>query len=1666
MSCRRFILAGTAASIISGSIGLLPNKARAGNTWDGGGAPNANWSTVTNWDADTLPNFATPITFGGNANLLSTNDLTAISVGGIVFDSLADAFTLRGNPITLTGNIANNALTNQTINLAMTVDADRTIDVAGTSLTIGPGGTSTGVISGAGGITKTGIGTLTLGAVNTNTGNTTLDGGTVVYTADNTVSALNFGFAPTSTAVSTNTSSLDLTNANLTASSMAVQTNSLGTPPPANIITIGAGKTLTVNGAVTVGVSEVHTNAFAGVRTFLTVTGENWVINSGGAHFSVGVPRSNGAANPDPLATVNLTGLANFTYIAGGGELRLGGGNAAGTLLLANTTNTIIASQVRIGDSSIPPATGGVGDNNGGTSTLSLGPGTNVINADSIIIGATKGRGTLNFQNSLGSIVIAGQSGVTSTANITVCDGTVGTLGGSSSINLNGHDATIQAGTVIIGRLRGSAGGTGNGSIFFDTGIFTAADMQLAVNTSGGSPNGAIGTFTLGGGVLNVTNQFLLANRTNTANPTSPVNGTFVINGGTANINADINIVDASTTPTARVTTLTFAAGTLNMMGHAIGTSAAPITNVNITSVGSTATLANLGGTGINGAGPNVNGGGILILDGTNTYTGTTTVGNGTVKLGTATAYPNGSALVLGDALANSGVVDLSGFNVSVSSLATVGTGSANVIGSSSTTSSSLITVTGGTTTFAGTIQNTLDTGNQTVALTMTGANLTLSGNNTYAGPTDVSQGTLTVTGAITSVVNLNNGGVLAGSGNGTTTGKTSNVTMAAGSGIRPGPTGAPGDAGTLTIAGLVVNGGDFQLDVGVSGDLINVLGTANFTAASTISPNPVAAPGTYTVLTAGTLTLGTPPTIVNPPNTRTSFTPDFSTANSIKIIVAGINKSLTWTGQANSTWVVGSGGPFNWNDGAVDERFFNADSVTFGDGPGNRNILISGAVVPSTVTVNNGMGNDYSISGGAIDGGASITKSGAGKLTLASTNTHTGGVTINAGTLNVNHPGALGTGTLTIAGGALDNTTGAPLTIANNPQNWNANFSFTGTNNLDLGTGAVTLNVSPVVTVDANTLTVSGVIGGAFALSKAGPGALSLTAANALTGGITLASGTLNINNPNALGPGAFTITGGTIDNTSGGPITVVGNGMNWNGDFTFAGTNPLNLGSGPVTLDADRTVNVASGTLTVAGAISGTFGLTKTGNGTLILSGASANTHFGAVNINAGRLTVTNNGSLGALTGGPVTVASGGTLDLSGNTTAQALNFGAKQFTIAGTGTDGSGAIVNNGVSQFNALQHVTLSADATIGGSQRFDIRAASATPLVANLDLQGHTLIKGGTNQFSLVAVDVTDGDIVVNQGTFSIETVTNIPVSPTGKTITFNNASNLQFFSNTAPVSTVNRLMIFNGGSQIGTASNNNNSTIGSDMRLNSDVTFTNFGAASASSILTLTGNISETAGPHSITKMGLSRLVLLGNNTYTGSTTINAGTLIVSGVLNGTSSVTVQGGQLGGKGTITTSGNGNVTLFAGTSLAPGAPGEGPETLTLALGTGSLDLSTVGGLTAYLQFDLGSTADRVLLSTGKLDIGTGGLDLDDFTFTDAGGLAEGTYILFDTSSDVVGTLGSNLQTNLFGFKMSLQFANGVNGRDDLVLVVIPEPSSVIGLLAGLGLLAMRRRKMNA
>ena len=133
---------------------------------------------------------------------------------------------------------------------------------------------------------------------------------------------------------------------------------------------------------------------------------------------------------------------------------------------------------------------------------------------------------------------------------------------------------------------------------------------------------------------------------------------------------------------------------------------------------------------------------------------------------------------------------------------------------------------------------------------------------------------------------------------------------------------------------------------------------------------------------------------------------------------------------------------------------------------------------------------------------------------------------------------------------------------------------------------------------------------------------ALALAGANTYSGGTTLSAGRLDINHAAALGAGPLTISGAsTIGNTSGHAVTVANDSPQaWNADFTFAGTDDLHLGNGAVTLGGNRQVTVTAGTLTIGGAVSGNYSLTKAGAGTLTLSGA--NTYGGNTNINAGTL------------------------------------------------------------------------------------------------------------------------------------------------------------------------------------------------------------------------------------------------------------------------------------------------------------------------------------------------------------------------------------------------------------------------------------------------------------
>jgi autotransporter-associated beta strand protein len=382
---------------------------------------------------------------------------------------------------------------------------------------------------------------------------------------------------------------------------------------------------------------------------------------------------------------------------------------------------------------------------------------------------------------------------------------------------------------------------------------------------------------------------------------------------------------------------------------------------------------------------------------------------------------------------------------------------------------------------------------------------------------------------------------------------------------------------------------------------------------------------------------------------------------------------------------------------------------------------LILGAAANQTQTFTQSSGGTLIVNG-VISNTNNVTLSlnGGGIIQLGGANTYSGGTTLNAGTLNINNASALGTGTFTIAGGSnaiIDNTTGSAITLStNNAQVWNGNFTFTGTRSLNLGTGAVTLGASRTVTVNANNLTVGGVISGSgFGLTKAGNGTLTLGGANTYSSGTTINAGTLNINNASALGTGTFTISGGSnaiIDNTTGGAITLSANNAQvWNGNFTFTGTQSLNLGTGAVALGASRTVTVNANNLTVGGVISGTgFGLTKAGSGTLTLSGA--NTYTGATTVNAGTLLV--NGSNSAATGA-VSVNNSGT-------------------TLGGTGTIGGAVTVNSGA---NLLGGTGSLASGTLTLANNLTLNSGSIIELALGASGAHSTITRtGGTWSFNM------------------------------------------------------------------------------------------------------------------------------------------------------------------------------------------------------------------------------------------------------------------------------------------------------------------------------------------
>jgi autotransporter-associated beta strand protein len=258
------------------------------------------------------------------------------------------------------------------------------------------------------------------------------------------------------------------------------------------------------------------------------------------------------------------------------------------------------------------------------------------------------------------------------------------------------------------------------------------------------------------------------------------------------------------------------------------------------------------------------------------------------------------------------------------------------------------------------------------------------------------------------------------------------------------------------------------------------------------------------------------------------------------------------------------------------------------------------------------------------------LVKFGPGTLVLAANNPYLlGGIVVSTGVVDVTAGGALGSGGV---GNEVLVTPGATIEFQGNITTPGVLLGISGSGVAGAGAlrnlqdnnilgGSVTLLNNTQIGVDAGTLTLLGSIQGSYNLIKTGTGTMALTADSSalFSGAITVAAGTLDVSNSGALGTpaggGATTIDSGaslTIHGNIALPQTLVVSGSGLAGVGALVNVQDDNTLTGPVQLTGATQIAVNAGILELASPVSGNYGLTKTGSGTLVL--AAANTFSSA--------------------------------------------------------------------------------------------------------------------------------------------------------------------------------------------------------------------------------------------------------------------------------------------------------------------------------------------------------------------------------------------------------------------------------------------------------------------
>jgi autotransporter-associated beta strand protein len=771
----------------------------------------------------------------------------------------------------------------------------------------------------------------------------------------------------------------------------------------------------------------------------------------------------------------------------------------------------------------------------------------------------------------------------------------------------------------------------------------------------------------------------------------------------------------------------------------------------------------------------------------------TLTVAGGTVKIDSS---GSGSfELGGGTFLVNSGTFDINGTTQSTrvidgtltTGLVTNNNGSIGtlILGAQSSTVSG---------SYAGVIAN--GTGQLSVTLIGTGTQ-TLGGTSTYTGNTNVSGGVLAVTGVLASSgnVNVNTSATAAGELRGT--GSVGKITLAASNGtniarVNPG-TSVTGSVGTLTANSLALNGGDLRFDLVSPGasDAINVTGSTNFAAASTVTIEGHPATGVYTLISSGSpITYGVMPTLQNDssvttirPSTLVADTTSDPTKYQVNLTSGTL--SLQWSGTTNSTWDLATTANFT-NPSLTADKFFNFDSVNFGNGPTNRTVtLAAAALTPTSITANNTAGNDYTISGlGTISGTTGFTKSNGGKVTISlNSNSYTGPTVINGGTLEV----------ATVANGLAISSIGAGTTDS-------SNLVINGGTLRVIGTGAETTNHDIAIGINGGSIDSSGgglTLNGNYVLAGAGPRTITFTGTNAVTtnnilpiadqdpvtgkttvvyGSVGLAAPTVNstlnatntytggtiinpgvqmrVNNNSTFGPGSITMNGGQLYFASvatpgsvltndmfiaGGTTSVIRDeraSFSFSGNLTGSGTllttvlafNPNQVWAGDTsafagTLDAENGATTSTYALGFAGATS-PMGVPS---GHIIVNGFSAT--------GTARLAY-----FGALPTATVRVG-----ELSGNAFGQVANNSAATiatFEIGNlnTSTTFAGAVIDGAGT--TALTKVGTGTLSITGSSTYTGVTTVKAGKLIMGLASQGPILTGAG-------GADIQGGKLVLD-----------------------------------------------------------------------------------------------------------------------------------------------------------------------------------------------------------------------------------------------------------------------------------------------------------------------------